>query len=412
MTSNGKHIPSALAVGLFFFLFVTVAFYDKAWAPPPAQPYTTSAHGSSAFGVKRSAAELADYSQGNCAHCHEQHTSIKGVEPAPVDAAFSPPTNPYALFAPTDPTSQTVNVCFDCHVDPGGQQSGGGIPNYNYGTNFGGGPIVATSVFNAFQNVPNAGSSHSLNQISTFIQAQWPATFKAESNPCGSCHNPHYAKKNNNTGVAYDATQAAITRPSDHNNLWGDDAIERMNISVGANTYRAPFFVGANPANDPTLHEPDGMSRLIASPEVQGATTPDFNTFCLDCHVNIVGAYTAIDWSFTGNQHGGRNDGASGFGTRIAPYTIDGTSGTLVNEATNFVLSCLDCHEPHGIQEANNAYLLRTTVNGTSGITFSSNTAWYNFCAACHDLSTHAVILPTSSCYGVLSCHSHAAVAF
>ena len=397
-----KRIPSALSIGLFFFLFVSVTFLDKAWAPPPpppTQPYTTSAHGDTTIGVKRTATELSGYSRGNCAHCHEQHGSIEGSEPVPVDGAPSP----FALFSDPNPTSQTTNFCFNCHDTVGGVQSGGGILNYNYNVNFGGGPIVSKSIYEAFN--PAVGSSHGLSQISTFIQAQWPTTFGSQSNPCDGCHNPHYAKKNNRTGASYDATQAAITRPTDHENLWGDDASERMNISAGANTYRAPFFVGANPANNPTLHEPDGMSRLTISPEVQGSTTPDYNTFCLDCHQFAIGSLEAIQWFVSTRAQHGHVDGNNGGGTRLAPYTLDGTSGTAQDVATNFVLSCLDCHEPHGSQAANGEYLLRTTVNGVTGITYGGPGQWYYLCIACHT-SAHAS--PASTCSG-LFCHGHRA---
>ncbi len=403
MTFYEKTIPSALLIGLFFFLFVSVTFLDKAWAPPlppSANAYTTSAHGDITIGVKRTATELTSYSRGNCAHCHEQHASIAGVEPDPVGGAPSP----YALFADPNPTSQTTNFCFNCHVTVGAVQSGGSITNYNYNVNFGGGPVAAQSIYDAFN--PATGSAHNLNQISTFIQTQWPATFGTQSNPCGGCHNPHIAKKNNRTGVAYDATQAAISRPTDHEDLWGNDASERMNISAGVNTYRAPFFVGANPAVDPTLHEPDGMTRSILSVQVQGSTTPDYNTFCLDCHVNAIPPYNAINWSITGDQHGHRSGNTVNAPQVLRPpYTLDGTNGTGEDLPTNFVLSCLDCHEPHGTQGANNIYLLRTTVNGMVGAAFSSPTAFYNFCQGCHVTNGHG-FPPTAGCGG-LGCHIH-----
>src|SRR4030042_4610597 len=46
--------------------------------------YLDSAHGSS-YGVLRTSLSTPpnNYGQGNCAHCHEQHSSIGGSEPVP-----------------------------------------------------------------------------------------------------------------------------------------------------------------------------------------------------------------------------------------------------------------------------------------------------------------------------------------
>ena len=86
---------------------------------------------------------------------------------------------------------------------------------------------------------------------------------------------------------------------------------------------------------------------------------PDYVTFCTDCHNKSSNIYSStisggprtllpIDWS-TGDQHGA----VVGAGTRVlkAPFS----------SSTNYVLSCLDCHEPHG---SPNITLLRREVNG------------------------------------------------
>jgi hypothetical protein len=49
-----------------------------------------------------------------------------------------------------------------------------------------------------------------------------------------------------------------------------------------------------------------------------------------------------------------------------------------------YVLSCLDCHEPHG---SPNAFLIREKVNGGvlgGNITESSTTEWHYLCDRCH----------------------------
>ncbi|MDP2993435.1 MAG: hypothetical protein Q8N82_08810, partial [Deltaproteobacteria bacterium] len=73
-----------------------------------AGPYTSSAHGDSAYGVSRRS--TTQYGRGHCAHCHEQHASIDGNEPDPVDGEPSP----FALFYPNH-RNQMDNFCFKCH---------------------------------------------------------------------------------------------------------------------------------------------------------------------------------------------------------------------------------------------------------------------------------------------------------
>jgi predicted CXXCH cytochrome family protein len=92
-----------------------------------------------------------------------------------------------------------------------------------------------------------------------------------------------------------------------------------------------------------------------------------------------------------------------------APYTAD------ENGNGDYVLSCTDCHEPHG---SPNEYLLRTCVNGKDDCTISVNGQWYHFCTACHIINTNdsgprasglhnnfkSAEAPTENCRG---CHGH-----
>ena len=55
------------------------------------------------------------------------------------------------------------------------------------------------------------------------------------------------------------------------------------------------------------------------------------------------------------------------------------------DEDYNYVLSCTDCHEPHG---STNEWLLRTCVNGKDNITMEWAGDWWDFCTACHVLTT------------------------
>jgi len=46
-----------------------------------ANEYTNSTYGNTTSGVDRTSTN--QYAASNCAHCHEQHASIGGAEPAP-----------------------------------------------------------------------------------------------------------------------------------------------------------------------------------------------------------------------------------------------------------------------------------------------------------------------------------------
>jgi len=77
--SKGR-IFLALCFLLCTGIFLLILYPDMA----SSGPYLSSAHGNSTYGVKRTATGFpTDYPQGLCAHCHEQHASIAGAEPAP-----------------------------------------------------------------------------------------------------------------------------------------------------------------------------------------------------------------------------------------------------------------------------------------------------------------------------------------
>lgn len=389
-----------LCVGI---LLMWLLYPDKA----SSGSYLDSAHANTTDGVKRSATGFpTDYSRGNCAHCHEQHASIGGAEPNP-----NSPAGPdyYLLFmdlwvAPP----QSNEFCFGCHIGAGSYQSSWGrTPDFALYSYRAGGDTSITclgapySVYDSFQFVTNAGvsqsncgssvgSSHMLRNIRDFMAGKvgFPST-TAYVDPCSGCHNPHRAQRDTHTStgrLVSGKLVSSVSKPSDHADLatwqlWGDDSTERMSNY----NYQPPYRY-----NSTTTYEPDDDATNDKS------RTVDFVALCTDCHNTTytitstkLGTLKKIDWSY--DQHGSAYQVCCDWGDKKAPYS----------EATNYVLSCLDCHEPHG---SPNEYLLREEVNGTHVGQFSSH-KYYNFCQACHTITKHmGSIGPTTDCWG---CHSH-----
>lgn len=364
-------------------------------------PYLNSAHGNTIYGVKRSATGFpADYTQGNCAHCHEQHAGIGGSEPAPNTGGASGPDK-FLLFDENH-TSQTVNFCFDCHTSVGSYQSGGISLNRSYSYNFGGNTNAGSydsNILAAFSHTVAAGSSHHLSDIvsqalgKTMYDADGVAwSLPANINPCDACHNPHIAQRNKNT--PYDATKSAISRPSDHNNKWGDDLTERMNAAYA--DYQAPHWYGSTTAYEPANNT-----------TANGSNLPNYVRLCTDCHndLNTINstnprlpgtprAIRKLSWKtasavVTADGHGALNGGIN---YARSPYVNGGYRS----------LSCLDCHEPHG--SPTNIDLIRSSVNGVSiSVPNTSDASWQSFCfSACHVRATH-----NSSKPGCAGCHYH-----
>ncbi len=396
---------------MFFYIFLVCLMAILFPGRALCGPYINCAHGDSSTGVYRSGMDTKGYARGNCAHCHEQHASVDGNEPSPSSGNPSP----FALFldpfsgATTNPYSQTDNFCFACHIGTGSYQVGGGIINYQYSNVFGGYPThEASDILGAF----NLSSSyHNLYDIRRFASTKF-SFFTSESDPCVACHNPHLVRRN--WAHPTDPTYTVISRPTDHESLWGDDLNERMSKY---NTYRAPYYYGST-----TTYEPAGTSIN------DGSLTPDYNSFCLDCHQYQVpttqstsknpntpsGYLTAIDWSSTGDMHGERArlfkvDGSDSTIYRSDPSQPPGSIKAPYNVApvqSNYVLSCLDCHEPHGTF-FNSSYLLRREVNGDvvpySGPPGGEVVYQQRFCERCHTWN-HC-----GGPNGCFTCHYHGA---
>lgn len=336
--------------------------------------YTTSAHGDTAsdgdlaYGVLRDSLS-STYAQGNCGHCHEQH--LAGIEGLLFSTSFD-------ATATTNTYTAAQNVCFQCHRATGSVQSGGGISNENYSATFGGAAATTGGIMEAF----NQASYHNLYDLQRYITGgpgygeshlNFP-NFPSWYNPCSGCHNVHIAKANKRSKS--DPTETAISKPSDHENLWGDSGgIEVMtiygDISAGQG-YQPPLYDGST-----TLLEPDGALSIAT---IQAGRTPNYNGFCIDCHNLDNSIYSTelerplrgFDWET--EVHGEAMAEDLGAITEMrSPYS-DAKLG-------DYVLSCLDCHEPHG---SSNEYLIRTNVNAGSVYLPLGETFWNALCGRCH----------------------------
>lgn len=368
-------------------------------------PYLNAAHGNAAYGVNRTATATIGYTKGHCGHCHEQHAMIGGSESVPVGGDASP----YALFSDNF-TSQSQDFCFDCHKGLGSLQVSFDRTNYNYSYWFGGdhaNQTIPNNIYDAFN--PVSGSAHNLQDILNFVKTKWTETFKDESNPCNACHNPHL----NTRGFP-------VTRPNDRNNIWGDEPGEKMSSFAAAygGQYQAPYRY-----NSTVTYEPDGS--IITD----GSNLPDYVTFCMSCHNATNTIYSSslgrnlknIDWAQQARTYGLVGD-YHGAVTRC--WGVDGMVGATCGAGTanwgsikepyltanrpNYILSCTDCHEPHGAvhgAETTVPFLLRKTVNGYFNKNRPGVGGWSweaEFCRSCHVHNSHCG--GPASC---LNCHNH-----
>lgn len=373
-----------------------------------AGAYLSSAHGSKTHGVNRTTTKNYGYAQGNCAHCHEQHDSIRSSS-LPNPAGDTP--SPFLLFY-NNYVSQTDGLCFECHTEGAAAQDGGGILNRSYSYRAGAWTAIDPLNINdvkeafAFTSSPSypSSSSHNLADIRSFVTQPSRATWRynSSSNPCVACHDPHAVQGDPASAVNSSKTSTRgwlVSLPSQHGSSpwgqWGDEPGEKMSDYTG--NYQAPYRFGGLVAG----YEPDG------SMAQNGSNLTDFNTFCMDCHnsTNVVtstllgGSLRTINWT-TGDRHG-QPTGTPTATPLLAPYTNP--------IPTNYVLACTDCHEPHG---SPNIYLIRKEVNNgvvsvDGGPQLTTGTQWASLCERCHGNATavgssHHAIMGADPC---TSCH-------
>jgi hypothetical protein len=227
---------------------------------------------------------------------------------------------------------------------------------------------------------PTLASSHNLADIVTFVVDKAWTKENTTTNACGVCHDPHQvqgdpANKPDDAKGGLNPRAHVITQVNTSPvNLWGDgylpDLVTPNPIEIMSNysiNYLDPNRIGGG-------FEPDGSST-----QQNGGNLANYVDFCTTCHdaANVINSNDLgrqlkyIDWPLV-EKHG---QVAADDDTQMnAPY-VSGSFG--------YVLSCLDCHEPHG---SDNIYLLRGAVNGdvltgtiTTGVEFEL------ICKRCHN---------------------------
>jgi hypothetical protein len=239
----------------------------------------------------------------------------------------------------------------------------------------------------------NSGSAHHLSSIRDFLQNRWGfSSVLAEINPCEGCHNPHRAQEYYYP-VGSQGT-SPISRPSTHDGDWavfGADTTERMDSYASPLTYQAPAYYGGG-------YEPEGNNTY------DGSNLPDYVTFCTDCHNSSNTIYSAqrgrnlytFDWATEKHGRGAASENPNYYDLR-SPYSE--------SQAGSYVLSCLDCHEPHG---SPNSFLTRKWVNGWSAsLLEGSPNDWRNWCRRCHNQMSHLPNDgPHDTSLGCTTCHN------
>lgn len=149
-------------------------------------PYLDSQHGDTTYGVTRSTIDTkySTFSKGNCAHCHEQHASLDGVEPFPYSGVDAGP-DPAALF------SYEEAFCETCHD---------------------GSPVLRDIKTQRLKTYHHPISEYSgRHTLSKMEYGQSGAPFRGANRhaECADCHEPHYIGDPGTTYHTYNATDPA-----------------------------------------------------------------------------------------------------------------------------------------------------------------------------------------------------------
>ncbi|RJQ84298.1 MAG: hypothetical protein C4519_05035 [Desulfobacteraceae bacterium] len=343
---HGKTIAVVIGLAAFTSFGVNSAMSD----PPPAPsggPYSSSAHGSSVNGVDRSTidASYSVFAKGNCSHCHEQHASLEGAEPAPISLNNLP--SPALGFAAEQ------DLCFECHDASGPAPAAADVETQFNSLTYKHGKAGAFDYMETYDNRHQPKEQTSVDFSALDRHAE-----------CADCHNPHKATK--------------------------------ANPLLGAS--------GITVTNGAGWAEP---SYSATTAEV--SSERDQYKVCFKCHSGWAGygAGTNQGVEFNPGNRGFHGAGASG--ARSYPMTMGTFNMTYVYkmmprykndpnydsdaELRDAPMICSDCHgyndgDPQGVHGSNLAKILKVPVGSNytawnNTITYASNstTIW---CFNCH----------------------------
>jgi len=324
-----------------------------------AGDYLNSSHGNAATGVDRSAVDtrFSAYAKGNCGHCHEQHASIDGTEPAPASGAPSP----YLGF------SLEQALCFECH-DANGPSSIDIWSEFNIS-----GPNASKHGGNLMNLYDDRHKAHESDKFSFLGSA-------ARHAECTDCHNPHKATDANPllgaTGVE-PVNGSAWTEPA----VSGNTVVE---VRDRMQQYKVCFKCHSGWGSDPVGTTSQAKEFNLNNPSyhnVEGAVDPPSSNTYGNFNIGTATVTDARGTSWTLNN--------------LAYKMMPRYAGYTNSQLRNVQLLCSDCHgntdtSPQGVHGSAVGKVLKVPVgspftewNNTLTI-LDRGTVW---CFNCHDPS-------------------------
>lgn len=331
-------------------LVISLAFYLKNVLGSGGS-FTKTEHGgtdvnsNSTTGVYRSSVDKTATGHpavaGECVHCHEQHTSVEGTEPAPTGGP-----DDYILMRADD-----NNLCYECHTGSLNRiWPGSGALNYD-----GSGHGSTTALYNS-RDVKLCVQCHNPHGA---IDTDYSAT-----NPCPRM--TRYIEEKtclSNSGVAGSGCHGSSGNPTGAKNIYS---------LFYSKTYRHPL--------SPALDASRGKTGVHSSLESQ-STYPTGTAFystnrhveCVDCH----------------NPHMARNYGTAGNSTHTASGA---TYPAPTNIASRALLGAWGVSPTYGgtAWVAPSSYTVRnfTTVDDTAN-------KEYQLCFKCHSSFAYGGTAPS-----------------
>ncbi|MDH3392546.1 MAG: hypothetical protein OEL66_00960 [Desulfobulbaceae bacterium] len=323
------------------------------WHPlnSTAGTYTSSAHGTTGTGVSRAglnAETVTNYATGNCAHCHEQHASVVGSEPAPTGG----PGNYLGMANETGITNAEQTLCFYCHGTGTASNNESTGTNDDVQTDID--KIVTDETYYSRHNVYYSDTAHRANETIAQINAN-------KHVECTDCHNPHAAGNTPHTATGNDtaATVLPVTSP-----LYKATGIEPSYTGMDANWGDDTIGYGSYGAMQTATKEYQICFKCHTKANTDVQTWGDEET-------DLAFAWTDVGMEFNPNNKSfhpvvsGLSDagsGSSGLTTSqlIAPWNVNVGSQTMY---------CSDCH-------ASDSAVAGPHGSGTKWMLAGTNKAW------------------------------------